>query len=150
MISYHGNRVSSFARFLSKATWAPIARKAAYERETFYAILIDFLCVISLGVGKTTFAKRDKRQTPTQSSSNISTLLLSCFRIYSAHLEAFFFAIYLESSFLQPSSCVYISDFPFSLFYLCLYVTVSPRLLFVLFSECFIINDPERVSEQKE
>lgn len=152
MISYHGNRVSSFFCFLSQATWAPIAKQAAYEKGTFYAILIDFLCAISLGVVKTTFAKRDKRQTPTQSSSNISALLLSCFRIYSVHLEeAFFFLPFISSfhSFSHHRVYTYLT-FLFSLFYLCLYVTISPRLLFVLFSECFIINDPEESVWTKE
>lgn len=105
-------------------------------------------CVWCSSVLQTTFGmngkcigrRKNKRQTLTQSNAGILFYLpfLVVVKASSCHLS--------QPSSLQPSIArIWLSFF---LFYLWCYVTVSLRLLFVMFSECFIINDPERVSEQ--
>lgn len=81
------------------------------------------------------------------SSILFSYLFRSSWRslLFLCHLSR----VFIPSAIIVCKPYTYLT-FLFSLFYLCLYVTISPRLLFVLFSECFIINDPERSVWTKE
>jgi hypothetical protein len=131
------------------------ASKKRVDDKTFYEKLIDFfLCASSpLELAAVKMLSRQQLEARFSSLPNIHTASIPVNVLKPPR------AIYLEfpSPHHSPivhgfTYLVWLSSSSFSLlrFYLWRYVTVSPRLLFVMFSECFIINDPERASEQWE
>lgn len=147
---YHGNRLS-FSSTLSVQT---TPKRAMIKLFMWYWLIF---CVWCSRCSKSTHQaknqakeqeRKDKRQTHTIKHIIFYLLAFIRFSSWSLFFSSRLPSIWSFLSFSHHPSHVYISDFFSFLSYLWCYVTVSLRLLFVMFSECFIINDPERVSEQ--